>query len=115
MIAATIRLINGSIICIPVMEINMPATTTPAEMAASAAMCRYAPRMFRSDFRPDMNMNAVNALITTPTAATRMMVGAWASTGCRRRLTASQTIPPMATSRRRALMSAARIDDLRKP
>ena len=35
-------------------RMTTPATTTPSETTASAAMCRKAPRMFRSPLRPAM-------------------------------------------------------------
>ena len=36
-----------------------PATTTPADTAASAIICMKAPRMFRSPLRPEANSQAV--------------------------------------------------------
>ena len=59
-ITATItRLVTGSIHRSPVSRISTPATTTPTETSASAAMCRKAPRMLMSCLRPRMNISAV--------------------------------------------------------
>ena len=52
----------------------MPASTTPSETPASAAMCRNAPRMFKSCLRPERNIKAVIVLIRIPTAATPMTI-----------------------------------------
>ena len=46
------------------------APVTPAETAASAAMCRKAPRTFRSSSEPFMNIRAVAVLMAMPMAAT---------------------------------------------
>ena len=48
----------------------MPAITTPSDTAASAAMCKNAPRTFRSSWRPRRNSSAVSVFTATPTAAT---------------------------------------------
>ena len=52
------------------------------QTAASAAMCRYAPRMLRSPWRPDANNHAVMPLITMPTAATTITVMLATGSGC---------------------------------
>lgn len=51
MAAETRRLAAGSTQCQPVTRMMTPATTTPAETAASATRWRKAPRTFASDFR----------------------------------------------------------------
>src|SRR6516225_9600299 len=53
---------------------DQAGSTTPAETAASAIMCRNAPRMLRSPLRPEANRAAVTPLTTMPTAATIMTV-----------------------------------------
>src|SRR5260221_415241 len=65
------RLVTGSTQCQPVRRIIIPAMTTPAETAASDAMCRNAPLILRSVFCPRTKSNAVTPLITIPNAATK--------------------------------------------
>ena len=90
-------------------------TTTPSDTAASAAMCRNAPRMLMSLWRPDMNINAVAPLMTMPITATTITVISATGSGSPNRRTASQTIPPTATSSRTALTSEARMELRRRP
>jgi len=99
----------------PVRKIIMPAMTTPAETAASAAMCKNAPLMFKSFFRPVKNNVAVTPFNTMPTAATTIMVFPATSAGLAKRRIASQLMPPTATINRIALASAAKIDERPRP
>jgi hypothetical protein len=70
----TTRLVSGSSQSQPVSRMTAAATTTPADTAASATMCRKAPRILRSPFRPEANSQAVAPLMTMPMAATIMTV-----------------------------------------
>ena len=99
----------------PVHHIPTPASTTPTETPASATMCKYAPRTFRSCFRPFISIRAVTPLISTPAAATPIIVGPPTAAGSASRRTASQTIPPTATSSSMALARAARMVEPRSP
>ncbi len=58
----------------PVKWISRPAITTPSETPASAAMCRKAPRRFRSCSRPRMNSSAVTPFTTMAASATHIIV-----------------------------------------
>jgi len=69
MTATMIKPTTGSNQSQPVFRIAMPASKTPRDTIASLAMCRNAPRMFKSRSRPDINIKAVAVLII-PTAAT---------------------------------------------
>ena len=109
MIAAMTRLATGSSQLQPNHSARPPATTTPAETSASAAMCRKAPRMFRSLSRPRMNSSAVAVLMTMPMPATTMIVTPSTVCGDCRRCTASQASEPIATSSSKALTKAARM------
>src|SRR5262245_10042049 len=91
------------------------ATTTPAGTAASATMCRNAPRMLRSPLRPEANSPAVAPFTTIPTLATIMTVPLATGSGCKSRRTPSQAIAPTATRSKTALNSAARIEEPPKP
>ena len=113
--AAITKLTAGSIHRNPVTRIAQPASTTPSETAASAAICMNAPRMFRSRFRPEKNMSAVTVLMTMPIAATQTIVFPATSGGLCKRRTASQAIAPTETRRRIPLKSAARMDELFQP
>ncbi len=99
----------------PVSAISAPTTTTASDTAASAAMCRKAPRSLRSRRRPRQNSIAVPALTRKPKAAmpitTRPGTGAGA---CRRRML-SVASAPQATSNRAALSSAARMVERAMP
>ena len=99
----------------PVSPITMPATTTPADTAASAAMCRNAPRMLASLLRPAASQTAVIVLIATPIAATTIMVTPCTGGGSTSRWAASQRITPQATSSRAAFANAAKIVDRPRP
>ena len=106
-IASVIAMLtSGSIQEMPVSRIRMPATTTPAEIAASAAMWRNAPRTFASRC-PRMKSRAVIVLMMTPIAATAITVGPATGSGARRRWIASQRIAPQAVSKSTALARAA--------
>ncbi|MNT75519.1 hypothetical protein D3C72_2144220 [compost metagenome] len=109
------RLTTGSSHCQFVQVMIKPAMTTPSETAASAAICRKAPRMFISPLRPDINKSAVAVLIAIPTAATHMTVLPMIGTGELNRWIASQAITPIALSRNMALKRAARIEERRNP
>ncbi len=109
------RLTTGSSHSQPVHHMAAAATTTPAEMAASAAMCRKAPRMFRSSLEPFMNIRAVAVLMTMPMPATIITGPVWIGCGSAKRRTASQAMAPTATSSTTALVSEARIVPLRRP
>ena len=74
MTALMARLTTGSSQSQPVKRITKPATTTPAETIASAAMCMNAPRMLMSPLRPAANSQAVAPLMTMPIAATVITV-----------------------------------------
>ena len=100
-------LTSGSIHVRPVSMMAMPASTTPADTAASAAICRNAPRRFASLSRPRMKSNAVSVLTATPTAATAIITGPATGSGDCNRCHASQTITPQAVSSKTALASAA--------
>ena len=107
---AITRLITGSSQFQPRHSARPPATSTPADTAASAAMCRNAPRMLRSSRPPRRNSSAVAVLMTMPTPATAMMVTPCTGCGEARRCAASQASAPMATSSSKALAKAARMD-----
>ena len=109
------RLTTGSIQRRPVNRMASPAPTTPAEIAASAAMCRKAPRMLRSPLRPDMNVSAVTVLIAIPSRETQITVRAATSIGLLKRRRASHAIAPTETRRKIALNKAARMDVPRSP
>ena len=83
MIATMTRLLIGSSNDQPVRRMTKPATTTPAETAASAAMWRKAPRILRSRFRPPANIQAVTPLTMTPAAATQIIVRPTTGAGSR--------------------------------
>jgi len=100
-------LTTGSIQARPVIMMAPPATTTPTDTAASAAMCRNAPRMLASLWLPRMNRRAVAVLITTPMAATTTMVSPITGAGSLKRRTASQKIAPQAANSSTALANAA--------
>jgi hypothetical protein len=70
MSAASSSETSGSIQSSPVAAMSRPATTTPADAAASPSMWMNAPRMLRSCSRPRMNASAVPRLIAMPTVAT---------------------------------------------
>ena len=72
--ATSTRLVSGSSHSQPVSAITSPATTTPAETRASPAMCRKAPRTFRSPLRPEANRAAVIPFTRMPTPATAITV-----------------------------------------
>ena len=107
--------IAGSSHAHPVHHIPTPASTTPTETPASATMCRYAPRTLRSCLRPFISIRAVAPLISTPAAATPIIIGPLTAAGSPRRRTASHTMPPTATSSSMALASAARMVEPRSP
>ncbi len=113
--AATARLTAGSIQARPVAQMTRPATTTPADTAASAAMCRKAPRMLMSSLEPLTNSHAVSPFTRMPMAATTITVTPATGSGWMRRRIASQITAPMAISRNTALNRAARIEEPRIP
>ena len=86
-------------------------TTTPAETAASAAMCRKAPRMLMSPLAPDTNSQAVMLFTRMPTPATTITVFPATGAGSPKRWMASHPMAPTATRRNTALKSDARIDE----
>jgi len=94
---------------------RLPLERTAAEIAASAAICKNAPRMLISPLRPDINIIAVMALIPMPSSETQMTVRAATSVGALNRRTASHAIAPTDTSRKIALNKAARIELPRNP
>lgn len=65
----------------PVRQSTAPATTTPAETAASATRCRNAPRTLTSPLLPLRKSSAETPLTTTPAAATHIMVVPCGSVG----------------------------------
>ena len=109
------RLTTGSSHSQPVIAMASAAITTPAETPASAAMCRKAPRMFRSSLLPFMNIRAVAVLMTMPMAATIITGPVWIGSGVAKRRMASQAMAPTAISSRAALPSEARMVPLRSP
>ena len=74
MTMAIARLVTGSTHSQPCQSTSAPAITTPAETTASDAMCRKAPRMLMSSWRPRMKSSAVPRLTTMPIAATTITV-----------------------------------------
>ena len=110
MTTAMTRLTAGSSHSQPVARTAKATTTTPAETSASAAMCRKAPLILRSDLRPDMKSSAVAPLIAMPTSATQMTVISATGSGLPSRCTASHTMAPTATSSSAALASDTRIE-----
>ena len=104
--AAIARLTNGSIHSRPVSTMATAASTTPAEMAASPAMCTKVARMFRSSW-PRTNSAAVSPLTTMPAPATQMTVAPATGEGDSRRSAASNAMAPTPISSTTALASAA--------
>ena len=98
---------TGSTHVQPVSTMTIPATTTPAETAASAAMWRKAARRLASCCRPRIKSKAVSVLITTPAAATAIMATPIVGTGVPMRCTASQRMAPQPASKSSELNSAA--------
>ncbi len=86
------RLATGSIQAWPVSRIRPPATATPAEIAASAAMCRKADRTLRSCSRPRMNSTAVRPLTRMPAMATPIISPEAGSVGALKRPMASRAM-----------------------
>jgi hypothetical protein len=66
----------------------------------------------KSPLRPDMNITAEVVLITIPTSETQITVLPATSTGTPKRGIASHAIAPTETSRKIALKSATRIEEL---
>ena len=99
----------------PVCRTAIAAITTPSETAASAAMCRKAPRTLMSPLAPERNISAVAVLIAMPIAATQITVVSATGSGCARRWTASHRIMPTASSSSMALASEARMEVRFKP
>jgi len=93
----------------------IPANTTPKDTAASAAMWRYAPLMFKSSFCPSLKSKAVTVFITTPMAATMMTVIPSTACGWKKRPNASQAIAPRAISNNIADVKEAKMVILRNP
>src|SRR3954470_15134685 len=74
-ITTTITKLNaGSSQYQPVKIIATPAITTPNDTAASAAMCKYAPRILMSCLLPFINKSAEIVFTTIPTPATIVTV-----------------------------------------
>ena len=113
-IATIVRLTSGSIHHSPLTTIASPATTTPTETSASAAMWRYAPRMLRSSC-PRRKSSAVAVLMTTPTPATAIMTKPSGSCGSISLCIVSNRIAPIATASSSALAMAARMVELLNP
>jgi hypothetical protein len=113
--ATMVRLMMGSSQTQPSSRTPAPASTTPTEMAASAAMWRKAARMLRSLWRPRAKSMAVKPLMSTPMAATTIMVPPLTGAGSRIRPTASQAMPAMANNSSSPLARAARMVVRRSP
>ena len=115
MMAQITKLMAGSIQFQPVNRMAQPASTTPAETAASAAMWRKAPRMLMSVLRPDANIQAVRPLTAIPMPA--MIITVWPAvySGRLNLKIASHAMAPMTVKRNIALNSAARIEEPRRP
>ena len=108
-------LTNGSIHPIPVAIMATPARTTPTDTAASAAMCKNAPRTFASSLLPCIKRIAVAVFITTPITATAIMVNPATGAGSLSRQTASHKITAQAASRSIAFKKAAYMVARRSP
>ncbi len=108
MTARISRLTTGSIQARPVRMIKPPATATPTEIAASAAMCRKAERTLRSCSLPRVNRRAVSPLVTTPARATPIINFDEGAPGEENRSMASRAMKPQANTRITALARAAR-------
>ncbi len=111
----TTRLISGSIQLQPVNRMTRPLTATAAEIAASAAMWRNAPRTFRSSLLPRMKSHAEKPFTTSPSVATMNTSRPATGAGFKRRWIDSSTIAPHAKSNSAAFASDARIDELPRP
>ncbi len=109
------KLTTGSIQAWPVNRIRAPAITTPAEIPASAAMCRKAERTLASCSRPALNSRAVRPLTTTPAAATPIISPVAGRAGCSSRPIASLAMKPQAKISSSALARAASTVALPKP
>ena len=105
----------GSIHPIPVAMMATPASTTPTDTAASAAMCKNAPRTLASSLLPRIKRIAVTVFMTTPIAATAIMVNPATGAGSLSRQMASHRITAQAANSSTAFKKAAYMVARRSP